>query len=325
MLIVVKILIAVCIWLVIPVLLGSLWLRSGEKLNERFLYAYLIGLMSEWAVFFVLAKWAIARQILLHELCRLWVVMLILLTLFALAWGIKAQRFSVRLGKRWGAESLFGIVGLVILIGAGIVCGGNSQKEYTVESVLTMYATDSLYQYDVTTGQSLDEMTSFQEEELENAAKAPIDAYYAANSFLCRLNPAKYVRILLPLFLMIFYFSVYLVWAYTLFGENRIKRVVFQVVVWLLYAGALVSERAVLFQVFQNCWNGETLFFAGLVPLAVWLLLGEDNRKRWIMQYIVCVLAGQLLYRNGGFVISFLWGIALLVTGIKRWKNDSSI
>lgn len=320
-----KVMIAICMWMIVPVLLGSLWSDTGGRMKDSYILRYLLGLVSEWAVFFVLAKWAVARQTALHELGRLWFTVLGLLTLSALVWGIKKHKFSVRDWKKFKPESGLGLLFLAMLIVISIACGEINQNESTVESVLTMYATDTLYQYDAATGHNADEMLSFQREELENKAKAPIESYYAVSSFACRLNPTKYVRILLPVFLLPFYFCVYRVWAEELFGESRTKRAAFQVIVWLLYGSAIVSERAVLFAVFLNCWNGGTLFFAGLLPMAVWLLLGKSNRTRWFMEYVVCVLAGQLLYEKGGFIISLIWGIELLAAGIKRWKNDSSI
>lgn len=325
MLIVVKILIAVCIWMIIPVLLGSLWLEHGRKINDAFILVYLMGLVSEWAGFFVIAKWAIARRLALQELCILWLVLLAVLIVLAIVLGIRKKRFFMPDWKKGEPNQILGILGLILLCMLAMTYGGSRQKEHTVEAALTMYATDTLYQYDATTGRSEDEMLSFEKAELEKDAKAPIEAYYAANSYVYRLNPAKFIRVLLPFFLLPFYFGVYQVWANTLFPKSIVKRALFQTVVWILYGSAVIGGWAVLFDIFSNCWSGETLFFAGLLPLAVWLLLRECNGLRWFAQYAVCVLAGQLLYEKGGFLITFLWVIAWLVTGIRRWKNDRSI
>ena len=228
MLIVVKILIAVCIWLVIPVLLGSLWTEGGRKINDAFVSTYLMGLLSEWAGFFVIAKWAVARQLTLQKLCVLWLVLLAAMTVFSVALGIQRKRFDMPDQKKGNAGQILGILGLILLCTLALVCGGSRQKEHSVEAALTMYATGTLYQYDATTGRSEDEMLSFEKAELETDAKAPIEAYYAANSYVCRLNPAKFIGVLLPFFLLPFYFGVYQVWADTLFPESTVKKAVFQ-------------------------------------------------------------------------------------------------
>ena len=325
MLMIAKAVSAVYMWIIFPVVLGNIWLESGKKIMDHVAFTYLMGLISEWAAFLVLAKYAIARGMTLHELCRNWIIVLVILTLVALVLGIKQGHFSVRKLKKCRIEFVAGGVLLLLLVATGMICGGTNQSEYTVESVLTMYATDTLYQYDATTGQHLDEMLSVQKEEIENDSKAPVEAYYAVNAFICKLNSTKFIKVLLPLFLLPFYYGVYDMWANALFPGNWKKRIGFQVVLWLWYASAIISEKAILFNILINCWNGETLFFTGLLPLAVWLLFEKNNKTRWGMQYMVCALAGQLLYVNGGFVITFLWVIAILAEGIKRWKNDSSI
>ena len=85
------------------------------------------------------------------------------------------------------------------------------------------------------------------------------------------------MKLMLPVFLMTFYYGVYHIWVFELFRRNKGKRVLFQCMLWLLYASVLVANRAVTVQVFAGCWNGETLFFAGMLPFAVWLLLRKGK------------------------------------------------
>lgn len=322
---VVKDLVVLYMWVIAPIVLGNFWLEKGRKIAERFIFTYLMGMVSEWAAFFAAAKWAIAREMTLQELGRIWLVTLGLLTAAALVWGAKQQHFSMPKQATAKKGMMTGLLAFVLLAVMCTVCGGQNQEEATLESVLTMSATDTLYQYDPATGKETAQMMSFEIEAMENAAKSPIEAYYALGSFISERNPIKFVRVLLPFFLMPLYFGTYQLWARTLFAENRAKWIVFQITVWLLYASALISERAVWYSVFSNCWNGETLFFAGLLPWAVWLLLQESRKEAWIAQYAVCALAGQLLYTKGAFVVSFLWGVVLCAKGIKRWKDDSSV
>lgn len=317
---IVGILIALYIWAAVPVLFGTVWTEAGIKGRQHgILQTYLTGLVGEWAVFFLVAKWSVISGKSLRELCVVWMIVLIILTVISVARGIKEHRFLCR------KPNLHGIWCLPVLIGICIFCGGVHQDDYTVEDAWTMYATDSLYEYDAATGHHADEMPAATRRQLEEKAKAPIEAYYAANSFLCKWNPAKYIGIVLPVFLLPFYFGVYQMWGETLFPNARGKKILFQVIVWLLYGLALVSEQNLIFGIFTNCWNGETLFYTGLVPLAVLLLTGETDKKKRVIQYILCALAGQLLCADGCFVMTFLWGIALLAEGVRRWKYDRSV
>lgn len=321
---IVKIMVAVYIWLVFPVLAGSMWLKPEEKINDRWLFTYLLGIISEWTVFFVLVKWSIIREVPLHTLSSRWPLLLLILTIPLFGMLIKRKQLRV---PHWNTGTkeyflMFAILVLLIIISIG--CVPSNQREDTVESVAMMYATDTLYEYDASTGRDKETMISREKEQLMEDAKSPIEAYYAVNSYLCKLYPAKYIRILLPCFLLPFFFSVYQLWANFLYPENRGKRILFTVTVWLLCGTALISERAVMFDIFKNSWNGETLFFMGLVPLTVWLILTEKRMMyQRFLQYAVCVLAGQLLYSNGAFVISFIWGAVLLAEAVKRWKAEN--
>lgn len=323
MLIVVKIFAVIYMWLVFPILLGSVWRRPDGKMRNPLFISYLIGLIAQWAVFFVLAKWAIDRELPVQELGKLWLIFQLALTVLAVAWGIKRRTLFRRERLVWKKEWLGQGFALFILIGLAFVFGGSGQKEYTAEAALTMYATDTLYVYDPTTGKGAEEMLPAQIEELEAAAQSPIEAYYAVNGRVCRLNPVKLMKLLLPVFLMTFYYGVYHIWAFELFRKNKMKRVLFECTLWLLYASVLFSDRAVMVQVFSSCWNGETLFFAGLLPFAVWLLLRRENRFVWGLSYLICAGAGQLLYQHGGFIITFLWAVAAIAEWIKgEWKKD---
>lgn len=318
MLTVAKIIIAIVIWAVAPLLFGSLWKKFGTEENGGMMRAYLMGSVTEWALFFLSAKWAIISGKSLRELCVIWLVWLAVSVLAAvalLALRVRAHGLSRRKPKPGR------LLALPVLIAAAVLCGGINQDEYTVEEAWTMYATDTLYEYDAVTGRGAGEMLSFERQRLKERAEAPIEAYYAANSFACRWNPAKFIRLVLPLFLIPFYFGAYQAWGDWLFGESRGKRTAFQVIVWLLYGLALVSEQSYIFGIFTNCWNGETLFFAGLAPFAALLVLEEKDRKRRIAQYLACALAGQLLSGDGFFVMTFLWGTALLAERIKEWKR----
>lgn len=322
MLIVVKIFAVIYLWLIFPLLLGSVWRKPDGKMRNQLLISYLTGLVTQWAIFFVLAKWAIDRELPVQELGRLWMICQLALTVFAVAWGIKRRIFR-RKRLVWKWEWLGQGAALLILIGLAFVFGGSGQKEYTAEAALTMYATDTLYVYDPTTGKGAQEMLPVQIEELKAAAQSPMEAYYAVNGRICRLNPVKLMKLLLPVFLMTFYYGVYHIWAFELFGRNKRKRVLFQCILWLLYVSVLFSDRAAMVQIFASCWNGETLFFAGLLPFAVWLLQRKENRLMWGLSYLVCAGAGQLLYQHGGFIITFLWAVVAIAEWIKgEWKKD---
>lgn len=333
MLMILKILALVYVWMVLPVFVGEVFRLSGKNIWNDWKLSYLLGILSIWTVYYATARWAITEEWTLSRLSKVWVGMLILIS--AITAGVLLHKKGLRLNRN--AVNFKGIakaVLLLVLIVTAAELSLNEQQEHTVEEVLTMYTTDSLYQYNPMSGRPKEELLSIEAEALEQSAKSPIGAYYAVYVMLFKIYPAKFVRILLPIFLMPFYFLVYAAWGNYLFPKYTKKQTLFQITVWLLYGTALFTERSWVFNIFMNCWNGETLFFLGVLPLAVLLLLGGGEKIRdfeefkapllWA-EYAACAGAGQLLYKKGFFFVTFIWGIALIALAIKRWKDGDSI
>ena len=102
----------------------------------------------------------------------------------------------------------------------------------------------------------------------------------------------------------------------------------------LLYITPLFMDKAFYYGIFQHGWNGQTLFFLGVLPWTVLQLLGEEKETRcfnefgqifMILTYAAVALSGQLMYRKGFFIVTFVWVSVVIMAGIMRWKNDSSI
>lgn len=318
MLIIVKILFAATVWYVLPQLLGQLW-KSKET--------YLLGILTEWGIFYCLAKIAIATDMSLHELCRVWLIVMGALTVAALIFCVWTKRIHVwTTGWKTSFKKKIPTgIALLLLCAVTLVCNGSRQQDMVIEDALTMYATDTLYKYEASSGRSEVEMLPYETQCLTQDSAAPVEAYYAVNSKVYAIHPAKLICILLPFFLLPFYFEVYRLWAEELFREDKKKQISFQMIVWLLYATTLIADRSSIINIFANCQSGETLFFCGLLPIAVWFLLRSCSRFKYAAYYVVCMLAGQLLYERGAFVITFLWIMACVSNSVRGWKDDSRI
>lgn len=334
MLTILKTVILAFVWLVLPILTGCLFGLFPQREYRKRRSAYLIGSLTIWALFYGLARIALDGKWTLTKLTRVFCILLIVLTI--LSTGVIIYRWNIRaLIRIKSRENLFITVIAALLVIA--VAGGfaaNRTDEHTVEQVMTMYMTDSLYEYDAMTGKSRDAMMDYEKEMLDAQQAAPVAAYYAVYVRMSNLHPAKFVRILLPVFLLPFYMAVYAAWAEYLFKHDTKKKWCFQIVVWLLYAVSLIADWSVAFGLYQNCWNGETLFFLGELPLTVLLALGEKKQLREIeafgqpyviLYYVVSAAAGQLLYEKGFFFVTFVWGVALAAALIKRWRDGGSL
>lgn len=322
------------VWLLLPFLTGTLWKYFVQNEYNGVACRYLMGNITMWAVFYLLVQYGITEELKLSELTRVWIVLLVLVAVTAVLVLVKYPEVRVQAVKKRLIRSMAGFTaaGIVVVCSVGFTL--NESRDHTVERVMTMYATDSLYQFDPMTGKDRDSMMVFEQEMLDEQMRAPVEAYYAANAAVTKLHPAKFVRILLPVFLFPFYFLVYAAWGRYLFGKDKKRRWCFQIVIWMIYAIPLLTDRSVVFSVCQNCWNGETLFFLGELPFAVLLLLGRKQKIRELEEfkspymavcYAVSALSGQLLYKNGFFFVTFIWAATLFVAVIKRWKDGSSV
>lgn len=177
-------------------------------------------------------------------------------------------------------------------------------------------------------------MLSVEKELLDEMAGSPVDAYYAVCVEICRINPAKFIHLVIPFLVFPIYFCIYAAWADCLFQKDTKKKYLFMTVIWLLYITPLFMDKAFYYGIFQHGWNGQTLFFLGVLPWTVLQLLGEEKETRcfnefgqifMILTYAAVALSGQLMYRKGFFIVTFVWVSVVIMAGIMRWKNDSSI
>lgn len=330
---VLKIIALAYIWFALPALIGRLWRIFQKKEHNGCEITGLLGTLTIWAVFFAIESQAQSAGWKLSQLSRVWMILLIFLSLAAVA--CLAVRKELRLDKRvWNVKKLCLMFSALAILLAAAFFSVSDTEEHMVEEVLTMYTTDSLYEYSPMNGKAKEELLFIEAEALETQSQSPIGAYYSTYVSMTKIYPAKFVRILLPILLLPFYFGVYAAWGNYLFPASARKKYIFQAAVWLLYGTTLIAKRSVAFSVFANCWNGETLFFLGVLPVAVLLLLGEkksarepeDFKQTYIVcEYAVCAAAGQLLYEKGFFFVTFVWVVAFTAACIKRWKDGSSI
>ena len=341
MLIVLKLLGIAGIWYIMPIVAGYVEEQIFHMEKKNTVRRYLLGMTGLFALFYAVAWIGILKETTLSALAKVWMIVLAVVALAAvvllmlkrkeITFFQKIKNHSLQID---GKGMVLGAVALLFLTVGSVVFVPASTEDYTAHSVLTMYTTDTLYEYSPMTGKSKQQMLSIEKEELAQEAKSPFEAYYAVYVAICRINPAKFVHLVLPFLIFPIYFFTYVAWGNYLFPDEKHKRYLFLVLVWLLYATALVAEKGFYFQIFQNGWNGQTLFFCGILPWVVLQLIGEKGEARrleeytsapGIFVYVVSALAGQLLYEKGFFVVTFAWAAVWIMTGIMRWKNGSSI
>ena len=117
---------------------------------------------------------------------------------------------------------ILAVIAILVLSAFSVVCVPADTDDYTVQSVLTMYTTDTLYVYSPTSGRT--QMLSVEKELLDEMAGSPVDAYYAVCVEICRINPAKFIHLVIPFFVFPIYFCIYAAWADCLFQKDTKKK-----------------------------------------------------------------------------------------------------
>lgn len=324
MLTVLRVLVLIYFWFVFPVLTGNLWAVFRGKEKRSVVYLYLTGMVTIWAVFYLVSKYVLSMEIELNVLKTYCIYIIGAVTVLGILYAIRRPMLLIGNVMEGIAQKIVMTVGCILLIAGCVIFSTGIKEDDTAEIVLTMYMTDSLYEYSAMTGSAKEDLTGLEAELLEKQEAAPIEALYAVCVSFSRIHPAQFIKSLLPFFLLPFYFLTYRQWAKYLFRTSVQKQYWFLITVWGLYVIPLISDKALLFQVYRNCWNGETLFFLGMLPLTVLLFMEKDKLSGFVVKYTLCAFAGQLLYHKGFFFVSFIFVVILADALIKRWKNGRS-
>ena len=193
MLTILKTVILAFVWLVLPILTGCLFGLFPQREYRKRRSAYLIGSLTIWALFYGLARIALDGKWTLTKLTKVFCVLLAVLTI--LSTGVIIYRWHMRELIRIKSRTslLFTAVAAVLILAVAGGFAANRTDEHTVEQVMTMYMTDSLYEYDAMTGKSRDAMMDYEKEMLDAQQAAPVAAYYAVY-----VRTVSYTHLTLP-------------------------------------------------------------------------------------------------------------------------------
>ena len=199
LLLILKFLAMALMWYIAPVAAGYIAEQLLKEKRKRNLHRYLMGNMILFALFFLIAQIAIFYKLTLSVLTRIWMIVVALVLLIAIVMMIR-NRKKIRLLPDTSEMKniILAVIAILVLIAFSVVCVPADTDDYTVQSVLTMYTTDTLYVYSPTSGRT--QMLSVEKELLDEMAGSPVDAYYAVCVEICRINPAKFIHLVIPFF-----------------------------------------------------------------------------------------------------------------------------
>ncbi len=334
--IIVKLIVLAMIGIVLPTVIGgTISVLMGGKAELK--SAYLWGWTGLLALFVLMVKQPIKMKERLsevagHTMLGLLGVIAVAVLLFVVMVFIKRKKkerlyFRKLLCKIW--KEIMIVVAVSVALSGVSLCVNSNREDYTTEIVNTMYMRDTLYEIDPMSGKGISDLNADEQQFVKGLQESPIELLYAVGVNKTRIYPAKFVNMILPFLLFPFYVSTFMMWGDYLFGEARAKKIFFQIMVWLLLGVGLVEDWNYVFDIFANPWNGETLFFLGLIPFTIFAFLDiehelQQKKYRAVFQGLALCLAGKLLYQYGLFIELFLIAVYGCYFILRRYHNGTS-
>lgn len=321
---------------VLPLMTGMA-LTLVTKQQTEYKEAYLTGVTILLALFYLWIEPQIKRETSLTEAASIITRNGLILTLLVL--GI----ILFLVYKRWKSRDLqlsrdairalvrrtllvLGVSGFVATLSLGVRPNGT---DYTGEIVNTMYFGDTLYDVDPLTGKAVTELTVDELDYLQDLKTAPFAALYGVAVSVTRILPAKFVSIILPFLVIPIYVCTYLLWGEYLFPKDKKKQILFNILVWVILGMGLVQNWDVAFDIFANPWNGETIFFMGILPFSILLMLKiQENiveRKYYaVLLLLAFCFSAKLLYQYGLFIQIFAFVVFGIYLFLRRCGDAGS-
>jgi hypothetical protein len=296
---------------VTPLLFGLLWNRIFRDHRYELSDVYVKGYFLMFAAFWCAAQVCILRERWLSTLGKYWILAVTAVNVVSMVVSARTLPEYIR---RWGSSMKkskglrCAVIASVLLIVVSIVFLKPIQDD-VVEYALTAVNTNTLYVYHPFTAEA-------HPDQMGNQRLAPLAMLYAAASWASGLSPATVIKVVAPVFLLLFFCSSVWQIGRMLFAERQERIPVFFFMIILIssypvYSAVDYLEAAILL----NCWNGATLLNCVILPYLVIYGWKHGNTK-WITKvtfWAVSVLAAQLTYVRGAYYVTLITVIWLLI------------
>ena len=178
--------------------------------------------------------------------------------------------------------------------------------ESTVESVVFMQNTDSLYMADPYAFALVEPLT---------VNHSPILVLYAVAATLMHQSGYVFVEYLLPIYLLIGIFGIYRLASRVLFRDVHKQKVFLFFLLIVTYLETLGVDNIVT-GVLENPWNGQLLLVVAVIPCAFLCGLSWIRSKQWqlLPAMLVLLVAGQTVAAKGFAPVLVSLGLAIVIS-----------
>lgn len=316
---------------IMPFLVGMMWTRRDSLLGVA--KTYVLGYISLWALFYVIAVPLIALHFSLSKLVACWRAVLIVVPFLwviqaIFRWKTVLEQFRQYYSNIYVIKQHLGYVvilaTLCMLISIGFIMP--SPKDDVPETVAISIDTNRMYRQEP--------YTKLSYREPEKKIYSPIDMFYAVNVELSGMEVALLIHTISPVFLLAFFCAS----AWEVGGiilRNKLEeKGLFVVFSLILYTVSIGADRALSFSLFQNVWNGATMLCCCILPLTVaWgfhFLEGIEQKvkvdSRELVLGTLTIVVAQLMLARGAIlaILSLICCVGVFVLR-KGWEKFGSI
>lgn len=281
----------------------------GKDRHIGFCKLYIYGYFTMFALFEVQAVFLVHRGSRLSSLGSLWGATLVGASIAAILYMLIRRRMFAREYKvsfedmKNVSRRLRGMLCILALLGIfSVTMVIPSPEDATPEIVGISLNTNTMYLYQPYTQLPYADKTAVE--------LAPAEMLYAVGGYWSGMDVRVMIHLILPCFLILLYYAAGWRVGEYLFPEQLRKQGMFTTL-WGIFATiGLASVRNLCVGIFQNSWNGITLFGCCAMPLL--LAEGMDfwdevlAKKKLCPDQaarIICILIGsQLLYSKGALL-----------------------
>lgn len=323
------ILLIVYLFLIVPFLTGAIIDAVTGTSEKRILRAYVNGYIVMFAAFWCVAVSFLYRGCTLKKLSIVWITATIIMSVLSIFInrttilqyiGNKKERKNIKDKKFFSTVIVVSILAIMFSI-----LFVRPQMEQTVEIVATSVETNTAYIYQPYTGEQ------YLETQTEHIF-SPYEMLYAIPAYVGKLHPAFMIKIIIPIFFLIFFMGCYWELGGYFFHDEK-KQAIFLIFVEAIYYSPVYTDvETPVTGIFRSCWNGSVLLSCCILPFTLLQLLRfmdlvEKSRMNEQIQHSAlqitgllfsALLAAQLLNHKGWFYIILMIGIAIVRLIIRK-------
>lgn len=297
-----KMVIAIICFFVVPELLGLLPLRIIKKEKNNFLLALVLGYIIEFAICQIFAVPYIYMEKTLTELVATVSTVSLILSLISFILSVIRIKEIFKSILEWIKEipKVLSIIFLILLVMQiyGYIGYAHIDDDdyYYVGTSTVSVQTDTLYKYSAATGAENEENMAIR------YRIGPFPLYSAIISKIIDIHPAIVSHVIIPIIFVPLVYLVFMGIANELFEKDKKSVCYFLIILCIFNIFGNYSIRTRSTFLLIRLWQGKAILANLMIPLVIYLFIKakkEDFKFNYLLLIFITILAGNFTTTMG--------------------------